>query len=125
MTGDQHRGIVAQNILTLRSLRERSFPRELFDEYAWEMLLLLFVGLSNNETISESTLIERANVTLSTGRRWIAHLVSDGQVVDRDEGGDVFLTQAATESLRAFLDRIAALPWAEPTAWSGPAGTLD
>lgn len=115
MKGDQHRGVVAQNILAVRSFRESTFPSELFDEFAWDMLLLLFVGLTNNETISENKLIERSNVTQRAGRRWIAHLVSDGQVVGRSDGDDVVLTQSATDALRAFLDRVSALPWPNVT----------
>lgn len=111
MVGDQHRGVVAQNIMSLRSFREGLFPKALFDEYAWNMLLLLFIGLAKNETISESLLIQRADVTTNAGRRWIAHLVGEGQIEARSDGEDVFLTTSAIETLRAFLDSVADLPW--------------
>ncbi len=111
MLGDQQRGVVARNILTLRAFREGIFPRELFDEYAWNMLLLLFAGLANNEVITERALIEQADVTVNAGRRWIAHLVGDGHIVARNDGDDVVLTQSAIQALREFLDRVSALPW--------------
>ena len=111
MLGDQERGVIARNILALRAFREDDFPRALFDEYAWDMLLLLFVGLSNNEIISESSLIKQADATPGAGRRWIAHLVDDGHVVARSDGDDVILTQSAVKALRTFLDRVSALPW--------------
>ncbi len=111
MLGDQQRGVVARNILSLRSFREGIFPRELFDEYAWNMLLLLFAGLADNEVITERALIEKADVTLHAGRRWIAHLASDGHIGARNDGDDVVLTHSAIEALREFLDRVSALPW--------------
>lgn len=111
MIGDQQRGIVAQNVLAIRRFREGQFPRELFDEYAWNMLLLLFVGLANNEVISESILIEQAEVSTKAGRSWIAHLVADGQVEARNDGDDVVLTATAMNGLRTFLDRVSVLPW--------------
>ena len=92
--------------MALREFRAKKFPRELFDEHAWTMLLLLFVGLVNNEVVTEQSLIEQTNVTPSAGRRWIAHLVNDGQLTLRNEG-DVVLTHSATEALRAFLDHAA------------------
>jgi hypothetical protein len=121
MIGDQQRGVVARNILSLRSFREENFPRALFDEYAWNMLLLLFVGLANNEVVTERSLIKQADVTHNAGRRWIAHLVSDGQVVARNDGDDVILTEAATDALRAFLDRVSVLPWSSEPPQAVPA----
>lgn len=125
MIGDQQRGVVARNILSLRAFREENFPRALFDEYAWNMLLLLFVGLANNEVVTERSLIERADVTHNAGRRWIAHLVSDGHIVARNDGDDVILTEAATDALRDFLDRVSVLPWSSAPPQAGPAKVQD
>jgi len=111
MIGDQHRGIIAENLLEMRALRERTFPRELFDEYAWSMLLHLFVGLASNEIMTEEGICNRADVTTHAGRRWLKHLVSDGQVETRSDGDDVVLTPAAIDRMRSFLDGTAELPW--------------
>ncbi len=114
MTGDQQRGVIAKNLLAMRALRERTFLRELFDEYAWNMLLHLFVGLANNEVMTETSLCERSDVTIHAGRRWLTHLVSDGQVERRSDGDDVVLTASAIERMREFLDGTADLQWQDP-----------
>lgn len=105
MLGDQRRGDLARNLLRVRRARTASFPSALFDEYAWNMLLNLFVGLTENETISEADLIERSSVGVTIGRRWINHLVSDGQIEARHDGEDVALTADAIQNMRTFLDK--------------------
>ena len=69
------------------------------------MLLVLFVGLAGNEVVSEANLIARADVSVSAGRKWITHLIKDGQIADRQDDDDVILTPRAISQLRAFLDR--------------------
>ncbi len=82
------------------------FPSELFDEFAWNMMLHLFVGLANNQVITESALIEKAGASEHSGRRWIEHLVKDGQVAERRDHDDVVLTADAIAHLRTFLDHV-------------------
>ncbi|MEG8058566.1 hypothetical protein QP150_19565 [Sphingomonas sp. 22L2VL55-3] len=106
MIGDQARGQAAQRILDVRSLRKVMFPSELFDEFAWNMMLDLFVGLANNRVITERDIIARSGASESSGRRWIEHLVKDGQVAERHNGDDVVLTTSAITQLRRFLDEV-------------------
>jgi len=106
MIGDQARGEAAQCILEVRSLRKAMFPSELFDEFAWNMMLHLFVGLANNELMTERALIEKAGASENAGRRWIEHLVKDGQVAERRDDDDVILTTGAITQLRIFLDEV-------------------
>ncbi|RZL18156.1 MAG: hypothetical protein EOP64_12875 [Sphingomonas sp.] len=82
------------------------FPSELFDEFAWNMMLHLFVGLANNELMTERALIEKAGASENAGRRWIEHLVKDGQVAERRDDDDVILTTGAITQLRIFLDEV-------------------
>ena len=105
MYGDQRRGQMAKNLIVVRTIRAESFPSELFDEHAWNMLLHLFSALTDNETVSEADLIRRADASLNFGRRWITHLVKDGQIEARSDGDDVALTASAIERMRMFLDR--------------------
>jgi hypothetical protein len=104
MIGDQDRGDAAQCILDVRSLRKVMFPSELFDEFAWNMMLHLFVGLANNQVMTERDLIEKAGTGENSGRRWIEHLVKDGQIAERHDDDDVVLTTDAITQLRRFLD---------------------
>ena len=104
MNGDQARGKAAQCILDVRSLRKAVFPSELFDEFAWNMMLHLFVELANNRVMTERALIEKAGASEDAGRRWIEHLVKDRQVAERRDEDDVILTADAISRLRKFLD---------------------
>jgi hypothetical protein len=104
MFGDQRRGDIAQNLLTVRGLRHESFPSEIFDEHAWNMLLHLFSAQVDNETVTEADLIRRSHTTFSVGSRWLQHLVADGQVEAREDGDDVALTASAVDRMRTFLD---------------------
>ena len=106
MIGDQARGEAARCILDVRSLRKVMFPSELFDEFAWNMMLHLFVGLANNQVMTEGALIEKAGASEHSGRRWIEHLVKDGQVAERRDHDDVVLTADAIAHLRTFLDDV-------------------
>lgn len=106
MIGDQARGQAAQRILEIRSLRKVMFPSELFDEFAWNMMLHLFVGLANNQVITEQDVIARSGASETSGRRWIEHLVKDGQVAERHDDDDVVLTSGAITQLRGFLDEV-------------------
>ena len=105
MLGDQRRGDIARNLLRVRAERTASFPSELFDEHAWNMLLNTYVALTENRTVSEADLIQRSSVSEAIGRRWISHLVKDGQIEARGDGEDVALTPSAVDNMRMFLDR--------------------
>jgi len=69
-------------------------------------MLHLFVGLANNELMTERALIEKAGANENAGRRWIEHLVKDGQVAKRQDDDDVILTTDAIIQLRRFLDEV-------------------
>lgn len=106
MIGDRERRTTAHSIFVGRTMRNRMFPSEIFDEHAWNILLILFVGLADNETISERSLVERAGTSVSVGRRWIAHLVKNKQICERSDDDDVLLTPAAIANMREYLDNL-------------------
>ena len=108
MTGDQIRGATAQSMMDIRSLRAELFPSGLFAECAWHMLLSLFVGLANNQVISETYLINKTAAGEDAGKRWIDHLFRSGQIA-RQNGDDVILTPHTITQLRRFLDEAQAL----------------
>jgi hypothetical protein len=108
MTGDQIRGATAQSMMDIRSLRTKLFSKDLFAEFAWDMILSLFVGLANNQVISEADLISKTGVGENAGKRWIDHLIHSGHVA-RQHGHDVVLTPETITRLRNFLDEAKAL----------------
>lgn len=108
MIGDQARGVTAQSMLDIRSRRGNLFPGELFSEFAWEMMLRLFVALVENRVMSEAHLIDESAVHISCGRRWINHLVHDKRVA-RQGSYDMILTANTVAQLREFLDEAKAI----------------
>lgn len=109
MIGDQARGDVARNLILVRDARQDHFKHEIFDEYAWNMLLHLFVALSNNETMSEERMIELSGGIEAVSRRWLAFLMGIGDIVTRDDGEDIAFTPDSANRMRQFLDRAAAI----------------
>lgn len=104
MFGDRDRSKAAQAILVARAFRKRLFPNEIFDEHAWGMLLVLFIAFADGEVISEIALLERVGLSVTAGRRWIAHLVGEDHIELREDGGGVTLSETALTKLRIFLD---------------------
>ena len=104
MDDDERRAQIAIKILADRYARYVLFPGELFDEYAWNMLLHLFIARQKGEGMSESKLIAEVNVSTREGQRWLYQLAKDGQIEPRTIRQDVLLTDSAIERLRNYLD---------------------
>ncbi len=111
MTGDKERARYASHLIAECERRYALFPAEIFDEFAWNMLLHLFVFLVSNETMTESRLCELSMAGQRVGRRWIRHLVSDNQIEARHDGDDVVLTAGAVDRLRQYLRPAAAVEY--------------
>lgn len=85
-------------------MRKVHFSSELFDDHAWHNMLVLFVGLANNQVITEGHLIGKTGAGEAAGHRWITHLVRDGRISERRDDDHVILTPMAIPKLREFLD---------------------
>jgi hypothetical protein len=109
MIGDQARGEVARNLLLVREARQAFFKHEIFDEYAWNMLLHLFVALSNNEIMSEDRMVALSGGPRSVSRRWLSFLVGANEIFAREDGDDIAFTPDSAKRMRLFLDRAAAI----------------
>ncbi|RYE93454.1 MAG: hypothetical protein EOO77_45470 [Oxalobacteraceae bacterium] len=106
MITDQHRAKIAGKILADREERYALFPSEIFDEYAWNMLLHLFIAMDAANILSESELIRLVHTSTNTGQRWLYQLAKDGQVEPRRSGDNVTLTTTAKIKLRQYLDTV-------------------
>lgn len=104
MDEDERRAQIAERILQDRYARYVLFPGEIFDEYAWNMLLSLFIARQKGEVLSESRLISEVNVGTREGQRWLYQLAKDGQIEPRSIRQDVALTSNAVQKLRIYLD---------------------
>jgi hypothetical protein len=106
MDDDQSRAEAAKNILADREDRYAIFPSDIFDEYAWTMLLNLFVAFAEGNVLTEKMLLEHVHTSKTTGQRWLYQLAKDEQVEIRMAGEDVKLTTGAIRKLRGYLDTV-------------------
>lgn len=71
----------AAHILHLRQIRQKHFPRSIFGEPAWDILLILYV--SDGRAFSIKKLSDQAGLAPTTTLRWVEYLVEQ-QLVTRD-----------------------------------------
>lgn len=91
----------AKRLLKMRGLRWDYFNGELFDEHAWNMLLLLFIAHAEERGVSSHDLRRDSGASASVGPRWITHLVNS-QLIDCAGDGDHALV-SLTADTRAEL----------------------
>jgi hypothetical protein len=69
---------LARVILDLRQRRTDHLPADLFGEYAWGMLLALFIADAEGKRITALDLFDQSATPRSQGRRWMAVLIDMG-----------------------------------------------
>lgn len=77
--------VYALRLLKARQRRASLFPAELFDEYAWEFLIALYIIRDRPEGISRDDLYEMVGCNARVGQRWIDHLEEKHQVERQGE----------------------------------------
>jgi hypothetical protein len=97
-----------RSIVQARRLRDARFPRGLFGDPAWDMMLDLLIARIEGERVAVTALSTSAAVPASTTLRWIKTLCDHGLVVrsaDANDGRRIFvaLTDSAAERLMACL----------------------
>ena len=69
---------MAKTQIGLRALRYGHFPADIFDEYAWEMMLHMYIAVLRKQTMYVDNIVNLTSKNKSTGDRWIRHLVKEG-----------------------------------------------
>ena len=67
-------------ILKIRRARDQYFPRDMFADPAWDMLLALYAARLGQRRMSVGDLCQAAAVPATTALRWIATLQSNGLI---------------------------------------------
>ena len=109
----EHPGVhchtVARAIYQSRKRRLEHFGPSLFNEHAWDMLLVLYIYGGKGGDISVSRLAEFSEVPLTTSIRWLDYLESQGLVsrepcpTDRRKFSVVLSAKGKAEMDRYFL----------------------
>jgi DNA-binding MarR family transcriptional regulator len=100
-----------RSIIRARRLRQQYFPRDLFADPAWDMLLELFRADLVQQQISVTSLCLASAVPPTTALRWLSTLV-ERQIFDRErdrrDGRRIFvgLTPEAREAMHQYFRRV-------------------
>jgi hypothetical protein len=102
---------IARALLELRDLRAIDFSRDLFDEFGWDAMLVMFVAAAEGRTMTDEQVTTEVGAPMTTGIRWLRVLASRGWLVEdgSDHARRVALSIDGTAALRRYLDRIAHL----------------
>lgn len=95
----------ASRLLKMRGLRWDYFNHDLFDEHAWNMLLILFIAQAEGRSMNVANLCSDSGAAATTGPRWIRHL-TESRLIEHDGEGDaalVVLTAMARAELADYL----------------------
>lgn len=98
----------AERLYAERRRRDAMFPRGLFGEPAWDLLLALFIAREKGTNLILCAAYRKAGVTDTTGRRLLERLEKEGLISRRRAPRSrktwlVELTDAAVEKLTEFL----------------------
>lgn len=105
---DEVRARLVRSIRKGRSRRGKFFPRHLFSDPAWDILLELYSAELEQRRITVTALCDASSIPLTTGLRWLAALGEEGLVARYYDPLDrrrvyVRLSQKALYSLSAFF----------------------
>lgn len=91
---------MAKTQVALRALRYGHFPADIFDEYAWDMMLHMYIARLRGQTIYTDNVINLTSKNRVIGDRWIKHLSGEG--IAKVEGEIVQLTDMAFGQMDAY-----------------------
>lgn len=91
---------MAKTQVALRALRYGHFPADIFDEYAWDMMLHMYIARLRHQTIYIDNVVNLTSKNKVIGDRWIRHLTGEGMVAQ--DGDVVSLTDAAHQRMDAY-----------------------
>jgi hypothetical protein len=99
---------MVRGLIRVRRLRDQFFPKELFADPAWDMLLDLMAARLEQTRVAVSSLCIAAAVPATTALRWIRTLTEHGLFVrkaDPEDGRRIFieLSDAASDGLLAYF----------------------
>jgi hypothetical protein len=102
---------MVRNLIRVRRLREQFFPKDLFADPAWDMLLDLMAARLEQSRVAVSSLCIAAAVPATTALRWIRTLTEHGLFVRREDPEDgrrifIELSDPAAAALTAYFQTI-------------------
>ena len=104
-------GAMAKGIIRAREQRTKFFPRSLFSEPAWDILLELYAAELEQQRVAVSQLCAAAGLAATTGLRWLNTLEANRLVIRFADPLDarrsfVSLTGEGKRAMESFFESI-------------------
>jgi hypothetical protein len=91
---------MAKTQVALRALRYGRFPADIFDEYAWDMMLHMYIASLRKQSMYVDNIINLTSKNTATGTRWIKHLSAE-KLIDM-EGDVISLSEDAFDRMNEY-----------------------
>lgn len=91
---------LAKTQVALRALRYGHFPADIFDEYAWDMMLHMYIAGLRHQVMYIDNIVNLTSKSKSIGDRWMKHLQHEG--LAEADGDKVWLTDDAFDRMNAY-----------------------
>jgi hypothetical protein len=91
---------LAKSQVALRALRYGHFPADIFDEYAWDMMLHMYIAALREQKMYIDNAVNLTSKNKKVGDRWIKHLHADGMIVV--DGEMITLSEQAMQRMNSY-----------------------
>ncbi|WP_267381257.1 MULTISPECIES: hypothetical protein [unclassified Sphingomonas] len=91
---------MAKTQVALRALRYGHFPADIFDEYAWDMMLHMYIAALRNQTMYVDNIVNLTSKTKLVGDRWIAFLIKEGMATREEDA--IALSHSSFERMDSY-----------------------
>jgi hypothetical protein len=91
---------LAKTQVALRALRYGHFPADIFDEYAWDMMLHMYIAALRQQTMYVDNVVNLTSKSKMVGDRWIKHLRTEGLI--EAEGETITLSEKALRCMNSY-----------------------
>ncbi|WP_125994297.1 hypothetical protein [Sphingomonas sp. S-NIH.Pt15_0812] len=94
---------LAKTQVALRALRYGHFPADIFDEYAWDMMLHMYIAGLRCQIMYIDNIVNLTSKNKSIGDRWIKHLTNEGMA--ETDGDKIRLSDDAFDRMNFYHER--------------------
>jgi hypothetical protein len=112
LTDYKHYGTVARRLIDDRIDREKTFGIEICQDLAWNMMLDVYVSMTDGRRVSDVALALASGAPASTATRMINFMIANGDFVRTMRPNDristaIALGEARFAAITAYLARVA------------------
>lgn len=91
---------LAKSQVALRALRYGHFPADIFDEYAWDMMLHMYIAGLRNQVMYIDNAVNLTSKNKRIGDRWISHLRAESMI--EVDGEVIKLSDSAMKRMNLY-----------------------